>query len=70
MSARTVALVRYVGVVALLLALVVGPGWPSYDQRVTSCLDRGGYAVTATYQRVGIRYTLVSCVDPAGNTIN
>ena len=62
------ALVRYIGVVSLLLALVIGPGRPSYAQRITSCLDRGGYAVTTTYQRL-IRYTIVSCVDQDGNPV-
>lgn len=69
MPTRMVTLVRYAGVVALLLTLVIGPWWPSYGQRVTSCLDRRGYAVASTYQLIGIRYTIVSCVDQDGNTI-
>jgi hypothetical protein len=64
-----VALVRYAGVMALLLALVVGPWWPSYGQRVTTCLDRGGFAVATTYQQLGVRHTVMSCVDQDGNTI-
>lgn len=63
------ALVKYAGLVLVLLLLVVGPWWPSQAQRVATCLDRGGLAVSRTYETIGIRYTFVSCVDMDGNPV-